>query len=387
MMVLLIPSIPKPPLLRIHRLQVLYEPARTGSGIRWLASVLVALTWLTGCRPAPPPEPPSDPPIAAAPVTGDAEIPRPKVSEDPTVSAERSRVPPQVDAPTEPVKTRPAPTPVEPEKLDRPLYPLSVAAAPTGELYVADHHLPGIWQVQDGRLSLFFLGQKTFRTPLNAIRCVAVDGQGRLLAGDSATGDVYRFDDQGQPQSLTGRDRPLGPITLPYSIAVDAAGNLLVTDQGEGDQRIVKIPPDGGSVEQMAEVFTPRGVCVDSEQRVWVISQRRLLRLLPDGTRETVVDDGVFQFPHAVVVRADGTAYVSDGYARTIWKIDPGQAPKAWVQGDPLKNPVGMTLWNDQLVVADPHARALFAIDWAGNLSRLELQAVIPHRNKKETER
>ena len=348
---------------------------------RWFASVLLALIWLTGCRPTAPPESPSESPIAAAPVTRDAEMPKPEASEEPTESAERDQMSPQVAAPAEPVKPRPAPpkpVPIEPEKLDRPLYPLSVAAAPTGELYVADHHLPGIWRVQDGRLSLFFLGQRTFRTPLNAIRCVAVDGQGRVLAGDSATGDVYRFDDQGLPQSLTGRDRPLGPITLPYSIVVDAEGNLLVTDQGEGDQRIVKIPAEGGSVESVAEVFTPRGVCVDSQQRVWVISQRRLLRLSPDGTQETVVDNGVFQFPHAVVVRDDGVAYVSDGYARTIWKIDPGQAPTAWVQGEPLKNPVGMTLWNDRLVVADPHARALFVIDWEGNLSPLELQTAIP---------
>jgi streptogramin lyase len=265
---------------------------------------------------------------------------------------------------------------VDPEKLDRPLYPLSVAAAPTGELYVADHHLPGIWLVQEGRMSLFFLGQKTFRTPLNAIRCVAIDGRGRVLAGDSATGDIYRFDDRGQPQSLTGRDRPLGSITLPYSIAVDARGDLLVTDQGEGDQRIARIPAEGGKVELVAEVFTPRGLDVDSEQNVWVISQRRLLCLLPDGTQETVVDSGVFEFPHAVVVRQDGVAFVSDGYARTIWKIDPGQTPQAWVQGEPLKNPVGMTLWKDRLVVADPHARALFAIDWEGNLSPIDLYPV-----------
>jgi streptogramin lyase len=351
-----------------------------GREIRWLASVLLALIWLTGCRPAPAPDPEPGPPIVAAPVTRDAEMPEPRASEVPSVSAEPIQVSPQLAVPAEPVKPRPAPpnpVPIEPEQLDRPLYPLSVAAAPTGELYVADHHLPGIWRVQDGQLSLFFLGQKTFRTPLNAIRCVAVDGQGRVLAGDSATGDVYRFDDQGQPHSLTGRERPLGPITLPYSIAVDAEGNLLVTDQGEGDQRIAKIPAEGGSVELVAEVSTPRGLCVDNQQRVWVISQRRLLRLLPDGTQETIADTGMFQFPHAVVVRDEGAAYVSDGYARTIWKIEPGQAPTAWVQGEPLKNPVGMTLWNDRLVVADPHARALFTIDWEGNVSRLEVSREI----------
>ncbi len=356
------------------------KSVQIGRKILRLAAALLLLTWLGGCRPAPPqPDPSPDPPVTVDSVIPEAPIPGRQTPEDTVVSEEQVPVPPPVDAPVEPApEPPPKPEPVEPEKLDRPLYPLSVAAAATGELYVADHHLPGIWQVQDGRMRLFFLGQKKFRTPLNAIRCVAIDGEGRVLAGDSATGDVYRFDDQGQPESLTGRDSPLGPITMPYSIAVDASGDLLVTDQGEGDQRIARIPAEGGKVELVAEVFTPRGLDVDSEQNVWVISQRRLLRLLPDGTHETVVDNGVFEFPHAVVVRDDGVAFVSDGYARTIWKIDPGQAPQAWVRGDPLKNPVGMTLWQDQLVVADPHARALFAIDWEGNVSPIELQPAAP---------
>lgn len=351
---------------------------RMGKNTVQLALAWLLLNGLGGCRPAEPePEldPPAEPIVAADPMVSGPEIPTPDRPEDAAVSEEQVRIPPPVDTPPQPP---PKPEPVDPKKLDRPLYPLSVAAAPSGTLYVADHHLPGIWQVEDGRMSLFFLGQKKFRTPLNAIRCVAIDGQGRVLAGDSATGDVYRFDQQGQPESMTGRDRPLGVITLPYSIAVDARGDLLVTDQGEGDQRIARIPAEGGKVELVAEVFTPRGLDVDSEQYVWVISQRRLLRLAPDGTQETIVDNGVFEFPHAVVVRDDGVAYVSDGYARTIWKIAPGQPPQAWVQGEPLKNPVGMTLWQDQLVVADPHARAIFAIDWDGNVSPIEFQTAAP---------
>ncbi len=349
---------------------------RTGRNTIQLALALLLLSWQGGCRPAEPePDPPAEPTVIADPVGSDAEISKPDKLDDAAVSDEQVQIPPPVDVPIQPApQPPPKPEPVDPTKLDRPLYPLSVAATPTGTLYVADHHLPGIWQVEDGRMSLFFLGEKKFRTPLNAIRCVAIDGEGRVLAGDSATGDVYRFDQQGQPESMTGRDRPLGVITLPYSIAVDDRGDLLVTDQGEGDQRIARIPAEGGTVELVAEVFTPRGLDVDSEQNVWVISQRRLLRLSPDGDRETIVDDGVFEFPHAVVVRDDGVAFVSDGYARTIWKIEPGQSPQAWVRDEPLKNPVGMALWQDRLVVADPHARALFAIDWDGNVSPVELQ-------------
>ena len=83
-------------------------------------------------------------------------------------------------------------------------YPLAVTATADGIVYVADRNLPGIWKIEDGKKSIFFQGSKKFRTPLNAIRCLAIDHEGKLLAGDSSTREVYRFDDAGQPQPLTG---------------------------------------------------------------------------------------------------------------------------------------------------------------------------------------
>ena len=83
-------------------------------------------------------------------------------------------------------------------------YPLAVAAADDGTLYIADRYLPGVWKVTNGKTEVYFQGSKKFRTPLNAVRCVAIDKQGRLLAGDSATREVYRFDESAKPKPLTG---------------------------------------------------------------------------------------------------------------------------------------------------------------------------------------
>src|SRR5690606_10448952 len=53
-------------------------------------------------------------------------------------------------------------------------YPVDVVAA--GEvLYVADLRLPGLWKVVDGKAEVFVQGEKRYRTPLNAIRCLALD--------------------------------------------------------------------------------------------------------------------------------------------------------------------------------------------------------------------
>jgi hypothetical protein len=62
------------------------------------------------------------------------------------------------------------------------VYPLSVVADAAGNIFVADRELPGVWKVADGALSLHFQGEKKFGTPLNAVRCLALDHEGKLLA-------------------------------------------------------------------------------------------------------------------------------------------------------------------------------------------------------------
>ena len=55
------------------------------------------------------------------------------------------------------------------------VYPVSVVADAAGNVFVADRELPGVWKVADGALSLLFQGEKKFGTPLNAVRCLALD--------------------------------------------------------------------------------------------------------------------------------------------------------------------------------------------------------------------
>jgi len=246
-------------------------------------------------------------------------------------------------------------------------YPLSIAVDRSGVIFLADRNLPGVWRLEGDRLGLFFRGSKKFRTPLNAVRCVALDREGSLLAGDSATTEVYRFDEKGNPQPLTAQGKPYGQIGIPMGIAVDAEGSLLVSDLETN--RIVKVPKEGGKVQPFAAVPAPRGLFYDSRRQLWVISGRSLVVVSEAGVTTKVVDDGVFLFPHTVVVGEDGTAYVCDGYAKAVWKIPPGQKPEKWVRGGPLENPVGMDLRQGKLFVVDSHAKAVFEIDAAGNVT------------------
>ena len=89
---------------------------------------------------------------------------------------------------------------------------------------------------------------------------------------------------------------------------------------------------------------------------------------------QTIVDEGTFSFPHTVVIDPAGTAYVADGYKKTIWKVPADGKPQAWVQGKPLVNPVGLAWQGKQLLVVDPRAKAVFQISNEGKICPLELK-------------
>ncbi len=60
---------------------------------------------------------------------------------------------------------------------------------------------------------------------------------------------------------------------------------------------------------------------------------------------------------------------MSDGYARTLWKVQKDGKFTALVKGDPLKNPNGLAIdQKGDILVADPHAKAIFRVS-AGQVS------------------
>ena len=247
-----------------------------------------------------------------------------------------------------------------------PQYLLGIAVDSSQNIYLADRELPGVWKLADARLTLLFEGSKKFRTPLNAVRCLAIDHQGKLLAGDSATRDVYRFGDDNQPQPLTK-----GEIGIPVSIAVNKAGDIFVADLEI--HRIWKVPAAGGQPVEFAQVQAPRALAMDAEDRLWIVSHGKdqLLRAGADGKLETVVSGRPMEFPSAVAIDAVGVPYVCDTYAKAVWKVTAGK-PAKWLSGEPLVSPVGMTWLGPDLVIADPRAKAVIRVNPEGQASKVE---------------
>jgi hypothetical protein len=239
-------------------------------------------------------------------------------------------------------------------------YPLAVTAQADGIVYVADRNLPGIWKIENGQKSVYFQGSKKFRTPLNAVRCLAIDHQGKLLAGDSSTREVFRFDDAGQPQPLTK-----GWIGIPMAIAVAADGTIYTADLEL--HRIWKMPAEGSEMPtEFAVINSPRGLTIDAEGNLWVLSTSskdgQIQKVTPDGKIEPLIKDHPFNLPHNIVRMEDGTMFVTDNYEHAVWKISPDGKPEKFVSGAPLDRPVGLCRSGANLLIADPHIRTIFTL-------------------------
>ena len=246
-------------------------------------------------------------------------------------------------------------------------YPLAAAVGTDGAVYVADRDLPGVWKYSDEQWSVYFRGSKQFRTPLNAVRCLAIDRQGQLLAGDSATRDIYRFDGTARPVPLTS-----GRVGIPMAIAVGTDGTIFVSDIEI--RRIVKIPAEGGEPTEVAELPATRGLGFDPEGNLIAVchGSNSVFRISADGKDRSVLIEGrPFRFSHHIAIGQRGEFYIADGYAKTIWKIEGESPPVALISGEPLLNPVGLAMSGEDLLIVDPQLRAVLKRTPDGNLAKL----------------
>lgn len=245
-------------------------------------------------------------------------------------------------------------------------YPLAVVVDKQETIFVADLKLPGIWKISEGKKEIFFQASKKFRTPLNAVRCLALDNDGNLLAGDSSTREVYRISAQGKPTPLTK-----GKVGIAMAMAVNSKGEIYVADLET--RSILIIPSQGGSPEVFVTGLPVRGMGFDQQDNLLVAahSKNQLLRITPEKKIEVLISGRPFQFSHHLTIDADGNRYIADGYAKTIWKVSSNEKetkPIEFIAGDILKNPVGLTWHKNLLYVADPKAKAIFIIDQTGKL-------------------
>lgn len=239
-------------------------------------------------------------------------------------------------------------------------YPLDGIVDKSGNVWIVDLNAHCVWKYTDGQLGMAVEGSKQFRKPLNAVRSLALEPAGSLLFGDPATREVYRRKEDGQLEPIMK-----GIPGIPIDLAVASNGTIYVADV---ERRVVWSKAPDADKPTVFAAANPRGLFVDAQDNLWVVSQdaEQLQRFNAKGEKEIIVSKRVFEFPHQVVVDSKGTAFVSDGYRKAVWKIDPNQPPQVIPDGagntKPFQNPVGLFLVEDRLAVVDPHTRSVYKL-------------------------
>jgi DNA-binding beta-propeller fold protein YncE len=180
-----------------------------------------------------------------------------------------------------------------------------------------------------------------------------------------------------------GKGTEKGQFDLPRGITVDAAGNVLVADTGNG--RIQKFSPTGVFLrvigtkgDGLGEFQEPCAVAVDSSGNIYVADtgNQRVQKLMPDGTfvAEWKGPDPGFYGPRDIAIGADNNVYVVDeGHARIVKLDTNGNVLAVWGErgaGDGQFNDatsVAVDANNDRVYVADPLNRRIAVFDTKGH--------------------
>jgi gliding motility-associated-like protein len=204
----------------------------------------------------------------------------------------------------------------------------------------------------------------------NQIRKITPAGDVTTLAGSGAIGSN---DDIGEAASFFN----------PFAIAIDATGNLYVTDSGNNLVRkitqngtVTTIAGNGSHVTsdgigKNAGFNGPYGICVDVSGNIYVSEADNLIRkITPSGNVTKFAGNGIagfadgqgiaasFNNPINICIDASGNIYVADGQNNRIRKITPqgmvstfaGSGTGAYFDGQGISamfyNPIGITIDN-----------------------------------------
>jgi sugar lactone lactonase YvrE len=127
---------------------------------------------------------------------------------------------------------------------------------------------------------------------------LAFDSIGNLFAADSVASTIYSFAPDGTqsvfvgPEAFTGFGDPIG-------LALDSAGNLFVSTEGEpGNDIILEFTPNGTESTFATGLFNPRGLTFDAFGNLFVAESNAapdgdILEFAPGGGAPTVFASGI----------------------------------------------------------------------------------------------
>jgi streptogramin lyase len=293
--------------------------------------------------------------------------------------------------------------------------PNGVAVDDIGDIYVADYFNnviraispSGVVGTMAGTGSVGAANGIDLLATFNYPYGVAVDGSGNIYVADVHNNMIRKITSFGEVGTLAGSGKEghangtgtAASFFSPQGVAVDAAGNVYVADQG--NNLIRKITSSGavttlagsgasGSVNGMgtaASFFGPTGLAVDAAGNVYVADQlnNMIRKINSSGVVSTLAGSGTsgssdgtgtgasFYQPSGVCVDASGNIYVADQFNNVIRKIIPSGLVVTWAGNGTIgsSNGTGYTAsFNRPTGVAVDAVGNVYVADAGNNLIR-----------------
>jgi streptogramin lyase len=236
--------------------------------------------------------------------------------------------------------------------------PSEVAVAADGSIYVVDQDSSALRRILPAGPTVSTLGGGNNGLPsygavdglgpaarfgLLGPQGLAADAAGNTFVADPGNSTIRRITPQGQVSTFAGipgqagyRDGPGALFTRPYQLAIDAKGNLYVTERAAN--RIRRITPLGVvSTFMNAGLDNPAGLAVDTAGNVYEadFGTQAILAFAPDGTPlPTPGLVGAALNVTALAAGPNGSLYGLDATARAVFQFTPPAAPgAAWLVG------------------------------------------------------
>ena len=246
--------------------------------------------------------------------------------------------------------------------------PTALALDAAGNIYVADYgnnlirkiSTKGVVSTVAGNGSQGSLNGKGTASSFNGPTGLAVDAAGDIFVADNNNNQIREISAAGLVTTVAGSDSigavdGIGTAAYffgPTGIAIDAAGNLLVTDAG--NNLIRKVTPAGAvstvagngapgatnGALLLASFNNPTGIALDASGNIYIADMLNstireinigssLVSTLAGGLDTTASINGTgtaasFYFPNSLAVDASGNVYVSENINNLIRKITPG---------------------------------------------------------------
>jgi serine/threonine protein kinase len=187
---------------------------------------------------------------------------------------------------------------------------------------------------------------------------IAVDAAGNIYIAETDGGRIFKVTTSGTILTIAGTGTPGfsgdgGPATAaqlnsPWGLAVDAAGNVYISDSG--NRLIRRVTPSGvittvagnggygfggdgdGGPATSAQLLYPRGLAVDSVGKLYISDSIRLRKVSSDGVISTVTaglpsspGNNAYSFWGLAVTEA-GDVYLADNNRSRVFKVRPNGA-------------------------------------------------------------